>query len=141
MVTGISRSRAAARVIAAASGSWNTLNSATAVTLPEVAEPPMKTIRSMPAATSGWPRSSSAMFVCGAVATRVIGSSLPMAASNSCRSSSTADNGERRRSDCRENPPNPSDPWKCPVSGTGASSGAPAPRPTGMSPAPAASST
>ncbi len=39
--------------MAAASGSANTLNSATAVTLPTDADPPMKTIRSMPGATSG----------------------------------------------------------------------------------------
>ena len=80
MVTGMSRSLAAARVMAAASGSWNTLNSATAVTLPDEAEPPMKTIRSIPAATSGWVRSSSAMLVCGPVATSVTSSPLPIAA-------------------------------------------------------------
>ncbi len=141
MVTGMARSRAAARVIAAASGSWNTLCSAIAVTFPEPAEPPMNTSRSIPAATCGYARSSRAMLVSGAVATSVTDSPLATAADSSCRSNSTAGRRSMRRSDCRENPPSPSPPWPRPASAGATSSGAAAPRLSGSSPAPAASST
>ena len=40
-------------MIAAASGSWKTLNSADAVALPTFAAPPMTTMSRSPAATSG----------------------------------------------------------------------------------------
>ena len=68
----------------------------------------MKTIRSIPAATSGWVRSNSAMLVCGPVATRVTSSPLPIAADSSWCSRSTAASGDVRRSEGRENPPSPS---------------------------------
>ena len=64
----------ASSTAAAASGSCHTLNSATAVALPMPADPPMKTMRAMFAATSGYVRSSRARFVCGARATIVTGS-------------------------------------------------------------------
>ncbi len=53
MTTSMPRSAQASRVIAAASGSWKTLNSAEAVALPTCAAPPMKTIRPIPGATAG----------------------------------------------------------------------------------------
>ena len=55
----------------AASGSCQTLNSAGAVTLPPLAEPPMKMICSSRVATSGYMLSSIATFVLGPSVTRV----------------------------------------------------------------------
>ncbi len=86
---GTASSAAASSTIAAASGSWKTLNSAAAVALPTRAAPPMKTIRSSPRATSGCIRSSSATFVRGASGTSVTRSPASAAASRTSRSSST----------------------------------------------------
>ena len=62
------------KTIAAASGSCQTLNSAAAVALPADADPPIKTIRCSFLAVSGNARKNKAMFVSGAIGTRVTGS-------------------------------------------------------------------
>ena len=59
----------------AASGSAQTLNSALGVTLPRPIAPPISTIRSIRAVSSGWVASSSAMFVSGPIGISVSGRS------------------------------------------------------------------
>ena len=60
--------------MAAASGSWKTLNSAAAVALLMSTPPPMKTIRPIRAKACGCTRASSARLVIGASGTTVTGS-------------------------------------------------------------------
>ena len=64
----------------AASGSCQTLNSALVVTFPPLAEPPMKIICSICAATSGYTVRSIATFVLGASVTKLTRSVQPMIA-------------------------------------------------------------
>ena len=72
-MTGTSCSAHAASTMAAASGSWKTLNSAAAVALLISTPPPMKTIRPIRANACGCTRASSARLVIGASGTTVTG--------------------------------------------------------------------
>ncbi len=124
---------------AAASGSCQTLNSATGVAFPTSTAPPMNTIRSMFRTTSGCVRSSRAMFVSGAVGMSVTGLGE---ARISRRSSVTASTSTGRRAGAGSpRSPIPSAPWTWLAVRTGSISGRSAPRATGMSLAPACSST
>src|SRR5690606_19454709 len=125
--------------IAAASGSCQTLNSATGEAFPAPAAPPMNTIRPMLRVTSGWVRSSRAMLVSGAVGTRVTGRGEARISRRSRVTASTS--AGVRRGAGRPRSPIPSWPWTWRAERGASIRGRSAPRATGTSPAPARSST
>ncbi len=126
-------------MIAAASGSCHTLNSATGEAFPTATAPPMKTIRSMLRVTSGNVRRSSAMFVRGAVGMSVTGLGEARISRRSRVTASTST--DVRVESGSPMSPMPSWPWTWAAERAGSISGRAAPRATGMSPAPAWSRT
>ena len=95
-MTGTSWSAQASSTMAAASGSWKTLNSAAAVALLISTPPPMKTIRPIRAKACGCTRASSARLVIGASGTTVTGAPAAACASMASRSRSIAGRGSGR---------------------------------------------
>src|SRR5690606_29696956 len=118
--------------IAAASGSCQTLNSATGEAFPAPAAPPMNTIRPMLRVTSGWVRSSRAMLVSGAVGTRVTGRGEARISRRSRVTASTS--AGVRRGAGRPRSPIPSWPWTWRAERGASIRGRSAPRATGTSP-------